>query len=200
VLQKHGIVVSFVNGIVTLNGAVDNQSESELATALASNVSGVTSVNNQLAIQPGAESGEHEAAAKAEKAAAEQQHHAEAKPSPATEPAKPAASQPEPQPAQSEPVQQPVPASASASAASGEQADTTDPTEGSGWTKDQCVQALVDQGYRDMEARKGRKAYFEFQKALELDPGNKQAQAGIQRLEQWRRQNQQQYGQQPPPP
>ena len=190
VLQSHGIVVSFVNGMVTLNGSVDNQSESELATALASNVAGVTSVNNQLTIQPGAANGEHEAAAKAEKAAAEQQHRAEAKPA---EPTKPAASQPVEQ--QQQPAPEPAPSNASTKPAA--QGDTTDPTEGSGWSKDQRVQALVDQGYRDLEARKGRKAYFEFQKALELDPGNKQAQAGIQRLEQWRRQNQQQQGQPP---
>jgi serine/threonine protein kinase len=187
VLQKHGIIVGFVNGVATLTGSVDNQSESELAAALASNVAGVSSVNNQLAIQPGAENSEHEAAAKAEKAAAEQ-HHAEAKPTPA-EPAKPAASQPVEQ--QSEPT----PSNASTTPASAEAGDSTDPTEGSGWTKDQRVQALVAQGYRDMEARRGRKAYFEFQKALELDPGNRQAQAGLQRLEQMRRQ--QQFGQPP---
>lgn len=46
------ISVDTVKGVVTLNGSVDSRAHSDMAKALAGNVSGVSKVNNQLAIKP----------------------------------------------------------------------------------------------------------------------------------------------------
>jgi hypothetical protein len=61
-------------------------------------------------------------------------------------------------------------------------------------TREQRVRKLVETGYRDLESTppKGRRAYFAFKRALELEPGNQRALAGLQRLEMMRRQQQQQ--------
>lgn len=46
------ISVDTVKGVVTLNGSVDSRAHSDMAKALAGNVSGVSKVNNQLSIKP----------------------------------------------------------------------------------------------------------------------------------------------------
>ncbi|MFA5371572.1 MAG: BON domain-containing protein [Sideroxydans sp.] len=52
-LKTLQISVDTVKGVVTLSGSVDSQAKKELASSLASAVSGVSSVNNQLAIKAG---------------------------------------------------------------------------------------------------------------------------------------------------
>ena len=49
-LKTMQISVETVQGVVTLSGSVDSQSHSDLATAMASAVSGVRKVNNHLVI------------------------------------------------------------------------------------------------------------------------------------------------------
>lgn len=46
------ISVDTVKGVVTLSGSVDSTAQSDLAKSLAKEVSGVSKVNNQLAIKP----------------------------------------------------------------------------------------------------------------------------------------------------
>jgi hyperosmotically inducible protein len=46
------INVDTVNGVVTLSGSVDSMAHSDMAKALARNVSGVSKVNNQLIVNP----------------------------------------------------------------------------------------------------------------------------------------------------
>ena len=46
------ISVDTVKGVVTLSGSVDSRAQSDRAKALARNVSGVSKVNNKLAIKP----------------------------------------------------------------------------------------------------------------------------------------------------
>ena len=60
-------------------------------------------------------------------------------------------------------------------------------------TREERVKKLIENAYLDLNSQppRGRKAYYEFNKALELDPGNQQAMAGVQQLEAMRRQAQQ---------
>jgi hyperosmotically inducible periplasmic protein len=51
VLSTLQISVDTVNGVVSLSGSVDSRAQSDLAKSLASGVSGVSKVNNQLAIK-----------------------------------------------------------------------------------------------------------------------------------------------------
>ncbi len=46
------ISVDTVKGVVTLSGSVDSRAHSDMAKALAGNVSGVSKVNNQLTVKP----------------------------------------------------------------------------------------------------------------------------------------------------
>jgi hyperosmotically inducible protein len=50
-LSSLQISVDTVNGVVTLGGSVDSMEQSDLAESLTSEVSGVSKVNNQLAIK-----------------------------------------------------------------------------------------------------------------------------------------------------
>lgn len=52
-LKTLQISVDTVNGVVTLSGSVDTQSNSDSAKALASAVAGVKDVENRLALKPG---------------------------------------------------------------------------------------------------------------------------------------------------
>lgn len=52
-LKTLQISVDTVKGVVTLTGAVDTQSHSDKAKSLASAVSGVSGVKNQLVVKPG---------------------------------------------------------------------------------------------------------------------------------------------------
>jgi serine/threonine protein kinase len=186
VLQKHHLTVSYEGGVATLYGTVDTQSDSELAQALTTNVPGVNAVSNRLAIQPGDTPAEE-----GQTPAPQEQHPAETG-------AKPEAQQ---QIAIHE-GKKSEPATAShAQLPPGDNAEPVEPIEDDvSAAKEQRVHNLIAAGYRDMNSQppKGRKAYMEFNKALELDPGNKQALAGIQRLEMMRRQMQQRRLQQPP--
>lgn len=50
-LKTLQISVDTVNGVVTLTGSVDKQSQSDMAKAMAGAVSGVSRVNNQLVVK-----------------------------------------------------------------------------------------------------------------------------------------------------
>jgi osmotically-inducible protein OsmY len=52
-LKTLQISVDTVKGVVTLSGSVDTQSHSDMAKAMASAVSGVRMVNNDLMVMPG---------------------------------------------------------------------------------------------------------------------------------------------------
>ncbi len=51
-LDSIHVSVDTVKGVVTLSGSVDSRAHSDIAKALARNVSGVSMVNNQLMVKP----------------------------------------------------------------------------------------------------------------------------------------------------
>ena len=165
-LKDDNLAVAVQAKVVTLQGEVRTQEESDIASVLANAVEGVVGVQNLITV--------HEAPKPQEpvaQPAPKTQGHAAT----ASKTVAPVAAAP--QPAASSPEEEATQSQENSQAA---QAAKNEQDEG---TRGRIVGNLVKKGYQNLQNGKYRLAAGNFRTALEIAPGNQNAQLGLERAQ-----------------